>query len=74
MEREATARQIKEMLYTLGKALNDAEKFDAGGAGSDAAGTRVRKAMQEAKNAAQGVRETVSEVKSTRKPEEQPGE
>ncbi len=49
MERESTAKQIKEMIYNLGKTLNDAEKFDSGGSGSAAAGTRVRKAMQEYK-------------------------
>lgn len=45
------------------RAKIDAEKFDAG---NNAAGVRVRKAMQDLKLAAQEVREEVSKVKAAR--------
>ena len=42
----------------------DVEKFDNG---NKSAGTRVRKAMMDVKNAAQEIRETVSEIKNAEK-------
>jgi len=51
------------MLETLGNALRDAEKHDGGNA---AAGTRVRKAMQELKVSAQAVRVQVQSDKNNR--------
>ena len=55
--------QVETMLETLGNALRDAEKH-AGG--NSAAGTRVRKAMQEIKVAAQAVRVQVQTDKNNR--------
>ena len=55
--------QVETMLETLGNALRDAEKHDGG---NSAAGTRVRKAMQEIKVAAQAVRLQVQADKNSR--------
>jgi hypothetical protein len=55
--------QVEEILETLGNALVDAEKHDRGNA---AAGTRVRKAMQSVKSAAQSVRIQVQNDKNNR--------
>jgi len=55
--------QVEELLETLGNALRDAEKHDGGNA---AAGTRVRKAMQEVKVAAQAIRIQVQADKNNR--------
>lgn len=53
--------KINEMIDVLNVAKTDAEKFDKG---NNAAGTRVRKAMQEIKAKAQEVRVAVSESKN----------
>lgn len=53
--------KINEMIDVLNVAKTDAEKFDKG---NNAAGTRVRKAMQEIKTKAQEVRVAVSESKN----------
>ena len=50
-------------METLGNALRDAEKHDGGNA---AAGTRVRKAMQQVKVAAQAIRIQVQADKNNR--------
>ena len=52
---------VQTMLDDLNAALADAVKHDKGNA---AAGTRVRKAMQEAKSAAQAVRTQVQADKN----------
>jgi hypothetical protein len=52
---------VQEMIDTLNEALGDAAKHDRG---NSAAGTRVRKAMQSTKNAAQGVRKQVQADKN----------
>lgn len=52
---------IQKMIANLENSLEDARKFDRG---NKSAGVRVRKAMQEAKNAAQSVRERISEIKN----------
>ena len=52
---------VQEMIDTLNDALADAVKHDKG---NSAAGTRVRKAMQSTKNAAQGVRKQVQADKN----------
>lgn len=51
--------QLKQLLAS---AEVDAEKFY--GKNSKAAGTRVRKALQEAKNLAQSIRNEVTEMKN----------
>ena len=53
---------LNEMQEVLTLAMQDAEKFDT--KGNAAAGTRVRKAMQDIKNLAQNVRTTVTEIKN----------
>lgn len=57
-------KKINEMIVMLEDSVVDAAKFDDG---NKAAGTRLRKAMQEIKLAAQNVRETVSEIRNAEK-------
>ena len=52
---------VQEMIDTLNDARADAAKHDKG---NSAAGTRVRKAMQSTKNAAQDVRKQVQADKN----------
>lgn len=52
---------VQEMIDTLNNARDDAVKHDKG---NSAAGTRVRKAMQSTKNAAQDVRKQVQADKN----------
>lgn len=52
---------LKKMQDVINLAMTDGEKFDKG---NNAAGTRVRKYMQELKNIAQDVRVKVSEIKN----------
>ena len=52
---------LKKMQDVINLAMTDGEKFDNG---NNAAGTRVRKHMQELKNMAQDVRVKVSEIKN----------
>ena len=52
---------VQGMIDTLNEALVDAGKHDRG---NSAAGTRVRKAMQATKNAAQDVRKQVQADKN----------
>ena len=54
---------VQGMIDELTEALADAGKHDRG---NSAAGTRVRKAMQSIKSAAQGVRTQVQSDKSSR--------
>ncbi len=55
--------QLENIIETLTTALPDAEKHDRG---NSAAGTRVRKALQSVKSAAQEARITVQNEKNTR--------
>tara|TARA_A100001515_G_scaffold80209_1_gene63640 strand:+ start:793 stop:984 length:192 start_codon:yes stop_codon:yes gene_type:complete len=50
-----------QMLVNLEKGINDLDKFNEG---NKAAGTRVRKNMQDIKNLAQQVRVEVQEMKN----------
>ncbi|MAK95564.1 MAG: histone H1 [Candidatus Thermoplasmatota archaeon] len=54
---------VQGMIDALNEALGDAGKHDRG---NSAAGTRVRKAMQAAKNTAQDVRKQVQSDKNSR--------
>ena len=54
---------VQEMIDGLSEALANAEKHDRG---NSAAGTRVRKAMQSVKSAAQSVRTQVQSDKNSR--------
>jgi len=53
--------KYNELLNLVEQVKNDAEKFF--NKGNKAAGTRLRKSMQEIKRLAQGVRLQVSEIK-----------
>ena len=57
------ADMVQGMIDELTEALADASKHDRG---NSAAGTRVRKAMQSTKSAAQSVRTAVQNDKSSR--------
>jgi hypothetical protein len=54
-------RLYNQMLINLEKGISDLEKFNDG---NKAAGTRVRKNMQDVKNLAQQVRVEVQEMKN----------
>ena len=54
-------RLYNQMLVNLEKGIKDLEKFNDG---NKAAGTRVRKNMQDVKNLAQQVRVEVQEMKN----------
>ncbi|MEC7706499.1 MAG: histone H1 [Candidatus Thermoplasmatota archaeon] len=54
---------VQGMIDALNDAIGDAAKHDRG---NNAAGTRVRKAMQATKNAAQDVRKQVQSDKNSR--------
>ncbi|RXM22030.1 histone H1, partial [Citrobacter sp. AAK_AS5] len=51
------AAELTSIADELANAINDAQKFDKG---NDTAGTRVRKAAQEAKSRLQGLRNMVT--------------
>lgn len=53
--------KLTQMQNFISLAMTDGEKFDNG---NNAAGTRVRKHMQELKNMAQDVRVKISEIKN----------
>ncbi len=53
--------KLTEMQNYISLAMTDAEKFDNG---NNAAGTRVRKYMQEVKKLAQLIRAQVSDIKN----------
>lgn len=57
------AAELTSIADELDDAIKDAQKFDKG---NDAAGTRVRKAAQEAKSRLQGLRNMVTEVREER--------
>ena len=57
----SVADMVQGMMDTMNDALGDAAKHDRG---NSAAGTRVRKAMQATKNAAQAVRVQVQADKN----------
>lgn len=59
----SVTEMLNDMMIAIQDAIPDAKKFDAG---NNAAGVRVRKAMQDLKLAAQGVREEVSKVKAAK--------
>lgn len=53
--------KLTQMQNFIGLAMTDAQKFDNG---NNAAGTRVRKNMQEIKKLAQSIRAQVSDIKN----------
>ena len=56
--------KLSEVIELLCSATGDAGKFDSG---NNSAGTRVRKAAQDAVHALKDLRKTVSETKNERK-------
>jgi ElaB/YqjD/DUF883 family membrane-anchored ribosome-binding protein len=60
---ESIKSQIEALQNELEQVLVDVEKFEE--KGNKAAGTRIRKAMQNVKNGAQSVRTSVSERNKT---------
>lgn len=54
-------KKFQELVDVVFSAQEDAEKFEKG---NSAAGTRLRKKMQDVKKLAQEIRETVSDVKN----------
>ena len=60
------AAELTSIADELGDAIRDAQKFDKG---NDAAGTRVRKAANEARSRLLGLRLMVSEVRHERENE-----
>jgi len=65
-EKIPVVAQLNEMTVLVREALDDANKFDAGLRGSNAAGARVRKQMQFVRSLAQGIRQSVQEAKRER--------
>ena len=59
----SVTNMVQGMIDELTAAMADAEKHDRG---NSAAGTRVRKAMQSAKNTAQAIRLQVQNDKNSR--------
>ena len=59
----SVTNMVQGMIDELNAALADAEKHDRG---NSAAGTRVRKTMQSAKNTAQAIRLRVQSDKNSR--------
>ena len=53
--------KLTQMMELIGLSMTDAEKFENG---NNAAGTRVRKNMQEIKKLAQSIRAQVSDIKN----------
>lgn len=60
---KSIAKELTEIADAMGAAIKDAQKFDAG---NDTAGTRVRKAAQEARTRLFGLRNMVTEVREER--------
>jgi len=59
----ASYESLKAIVDDLEASLSDAQKFDGGNA---SAGTRVRKAAQEAKKALQDLRLSIQETKNSK--------
>jgi len=59
---ENLEKMLGQMHETLVSTATDYEKFESG---NKSAGTRLRKAMQEIKNLAQGVRLEIQEIKNS---------
>ena len=54
---------LNELIETLNGAVEDATKFDGG---NQAAGTRVRKALQTVVNGGKDLRKTIQEIKNAK--------
>lgn len=55
--------ELTNLITTLNNALSDATKFDGG---NQAAGTRVRKALQTVANGSKDLRKTIQEIKNNK--------
>lgn len=62
---KSVERELTEIADDLGKALQDARKFDNG---NDSAGTRVRNVCQQARVRLFGIRNQITDIRHERKP------
>lgn len=62
-ESKTVAEMLNELIETLNGAVEDAGKFDGG---NQAAGTRVRKALQSVINGGKDLRKAIQEIKNTK--------
>lgn len=60
---KTVAELLNELIETLNGAVEDAGKFDGG---NQAAGTRVRKALQTVVNGGKDLRKTIQEIKNSK--------
>jgi len=58
-----TTIEVENLIATLTDALSDAEKHEGG---NNAAGTRLRKSLQEVATGCKLIRKTVQEIRNTR--------
>jgi molybdenum-dependent DNA-binding transcriptional regulator ModE len=58
-----TTIEVENLIATLTDALGDAEKHEGG---NNAAGTRLRKALQEVVTGCKSIRKVVQEIRNTR--------
>ena len=59
----STTTEVKNLITTLTEALNDAEKHEDG---NNAAGTRLRKSLQQVATTCKPLRKVVPEERTTR--------
>jgi hypothetical protein len=59
----STTTEVKNLITTLTEALNDAEKHEDG---NNAAGTRLRKSLQQVATTCKTLRKVVQEERTTR--------
>lgn len=59
----STTTEVKNLITTLTEALNDAEKHEDG---NNAAGTRLRKSLQQVATTCKALRKVVQEERTTR--------
>jgi len=62
-ETKTVAEMLNELIETLNGVVEDAEKFDSG---NQAAGTRVRKALQTVVNGGKDLRKAIQEIKNAK--------
>ena len=62
-ETKTVAEMLNELIETLNGVVEDAGKFDSG---NQAAGTRVRKALQTVVNGGKDLRKAIQEIKNAK--------
>lgn len=63
MSKKTVEETLTELIATLNNAVEDAGKFDGG---NQAAGTRVRKALQTVVTGGKDLRKTIQEIKNAK--------